>query len=479
MNLLGMKRKMLPYGMPLGGGGAIGGGTSSAAPSSSSGGKSAPIAQNNYGSSYSGGQSQSSTPSQGMMGGKSSGMGQGGYGQAPGFQQTAQAQPSFASNPYGGAPDRSFNTTTQQDMMGNRNSNPMSLGQTMQGLRGGKSSGLGQGGYGGAPGFNGQQQGLMGMGGFGQPQYRTMDQPFGGQPNQADAQFTADMGHPVYQDQPQQGMSPVQMQEQQRYQQGMAAGNPYAGTGGPSAPMPQQAMGAAAAQRQMQGGFGPQAQDTSEQAYNMHMATAMYQGTPPSYEQWKQQTTNSHNNVMQQMQGMLGGMGGGYGQQPQFNPYGGDFGTTGGFGGDLGSQTRLGRMGGMGGLNQPQRGFDYRQYQQEQQMNQMRNQYQQQQQRQQFNPYGGGYGQQGISGLQGAYNNMMGQYQQPAQQMPQYGMQGGQRGYRPDFMRAQENLNRVNPSVQKQQQDTQAARIADLEAQLAKYNTTNTNDSRD
>jgi hypothetical protein len=67
------------------------------------------------------------------------------------FQQTAQNQVSFGQSPYAPS-DPSFSTTTQQDMMGNRSSSPMGLGQVMQGLRGG---------------FGGQQQGAMGMGGMG------------------------------------------------------------------------------------------------------------------------------------------------------------------------------------------------------------------------------------------------------------------------------------------------------------------------
>lgn len=45
---------------------------------------------------------------------------------------------------------------------------------------------------------------------------------------------------PYQQGQQQGGMSPVQMQEQQRYQQGMATGDPYAGTGGPGLIAPTQ-----------------------------------------------------------------------------------------------------------------------------------------------------------------------------------------------------------------------------------------------
>ena len=109
------------------------------------------------------------------------------------------------------------------------------------------------------------------------------------------------------------------------------------------------------------------------------------------------------------------------------------------------------------------------------------NPFQQQQfnpfQQQQFNPFQqqfGGFQQQpqGASGLQALFNNMMGQQQQmqqPMQQMPRFQSQALQ--FRPNMQNAQAALSRVKPSVQKQQQDAQAARIAELEAQLAGYNT--------
>lgn len=87
---------------------------------------------------------------------------------------------------------------------------------------------------------------------------------------------------------------------------------------------------------------------------------------------------------------------------------------------------------------------------------------------------GGGYGmpQQGY----GMPQQMPQQgYGMPQMGMPSYGSaQGygmGPMGYRPDMGQVQQNLSRVRPSVQKQQQDAQAARIADLEAQLARFNT--------
>jgi hypothetical protein len=94
--------------------------------------------------------------------------------QQPGFggQQTAQTQPSSTFSPYG-AGDSSVYTTTQQDMMGGNRGGGQGFNQVMQGLRGGKSSGAGQGGYGGAPGFGGQQ-----FGGFQQPQFNPFQQQF-------------------------------------------------------------------------------------------------------------------------------------------------------------------------------------------------------------------------------------------------------------------------------------------------------------
>jgi hypothetical protein len=132
-----------------------------------------------------------------------------------------------------------------------------------------------------------------------------------------------------------------------------------------------------------------------------------------------------------------------------------------------------------GGFQQPQ--FNPFQQQQFNPFQQQFGGFQQQQfnpfQQQQFNPFQqqfGGFQQQpqGASGLQALFNNMMGQQQQmqqPIQQMPRFQSQALQ--FRPNMQNAQAALSRVRPSVQKQQQDAQAARIAELEAQLAGYNT--------
>lgn len=53
----------------------------------------------------------------------------------------------------------------------------------------------------------------------------------------------------------------------------------------------------------------------------------------------------------------------------------------------------------------------------------------------------------------------------------QYGMSQNPLNFRPDMARVQQNLSNVRPSIQRQNQDAQAARIAELEAQLAQYNT--------
>jgi len=81
---------------------------------------------------------------------------------------------------------------------------------------------------------------------------------------------------------------------------------------------------------------------------------------------------------------------------------------------------------------------------------------------------GGGYMPQGMP-----QQRMMPQQGYGQLNMPNYGRFGGQNpmNYRPDMNQVQQNLSRVKPSIQKQEQDAQAARIADLEAQLARYNT--------
>jgi hypothetical protein len=132
-------------------------------------------------------------------------------------------------------------------------------------------------------------------------------------------------------------------------------------------------------------------------------------------------------------------------------------------------------------FQQPQQQFNPFQQQQFNPFQQQQfNPFQQQQfnpyQQQQFNPFQqqfGGFQQQpqGASGLQALFNNMMRQQQQMQQQRPQQmpRFQSQALQYRPNMQNAQAALSRVKPSVQKQQQDAQAARIAELEAQIAQY----------
>jgi hypothetical protein len=82
--------------------------------------------------------------------------------------------------------------------------------------------------------------------------------------------------------------------------------------------------------------------------------------------------------------------------------------------------------------------------------------------------------QQQMGGLQQLLSQMMNRFQPQQRQqrspmgMPQFRSQALQ--YRPNMTQAQQSLSRVKPSVQKQAQDAQAARIAELEAQLAGFN---------
>jgi hypothetical protein len=299
-------------------------------------GKSSPPPQNDYGNSY-----------QPPGGGKSSGLGQGGYGNAPAFNQpTAQTQPSFTYSLYGPADPSTYTTSyPPQSQMG-------------MPMMGGKSSGLGQGGYGMAPGFGNMAN----------------NQEFN-----------------------------LRMQ----------------GSSG-----------------------GAQMQAPTREAYDSFMERAKFApGTQPTYEQWAQSQTNrvaeqaagaeAFNRYQQQSQGRPGTM------SPEMQDY---------YARDRAAQAgRVQRMQGMLGGQQtfapPQP---------------------------QFNPYQspGGYGpQQGASGLQALFDALRGQQITPQRPMPQYGMQPGS-GFRPDMARVQQNLKRVQPSVQKQRQDEQAERIKQLEEEL-------------
>jgi len=485
MNLLGMKRKLLPYGMALGGGSALGAmgaasnSASSAAPSSTGGGKSAPVGQNSYSTPFGGGGNFASGPN--TAGGKSSGLGAGGYGSAPAFQQPQQ--PYIMGQQVNGIANNDANAAIRSAQ------NQPSFTQSPYGMGGGKSSGAGQGGYGGAPGFGGPMGGMGGFGGFGGDPIaeaaRRGDYGLDGSPENAERQrainaqamrgdFSAPTGlggmpspdgmhsgmggmgtfglgggnfqnfaaqNPYAANQMMNFRQQEMAQDNARRQQLIAAtGDPYAGTGGPGAPPPQQRTGGPGAPPPQQGMGDTGSNNAQRSGITPTAGMREAYGMPP------QEGTIGFGNPFPDMPAQRAIMGG-YGQQPQpFDPYG-----------------RMGMGGGYGRM-QPQQQFNP--YQQQQ-----FNPYQQQQQ--QFNPYQ--QQQRGISGLQGLYNNMIGQQQfnpfQQQQMMPQYGMQGGQSGYRPDMTQANAALRRVQPSLQKQGQDAQAARIAELEAQLAGYNT--------
>jgi hypothetical protein len=344
---------------------------SNTTPKAASGGKSAPPTQNNYSPSF-GSQSAAPTSAAPPSGGKSSGLGQSGYGTAPAFEgPTRQDMSSMggkllgggmpmqsgfnqgfnqAGNPNMGSGLTGFSGVFSPEALAFQQANPQNaeanrMAQNaitgMQGdiakqtnnmqqnqgmpMQGGKSSGLGQSGYGAAPGFGGQQ------------------------------------------------------------------------------------LGGLASQRQMQGGFGPQA--PTQDAFNGFRAMT---GSPMNFDQFSQSRGGGFNQQPRQQF-----------QQPQFNPFQQQFG---------------------GFQQQPQ----FNPFQQQQQFQQQP---------------------QGASGLQALFNNMMNQQQQmqrqSMQRMPRFQSQALQ--YRPNMQNAQAALSRVQPSVQKQGQDAQAARIAELEAQIAAF----------
>jgi hypothetical protein len=446
MNLLGMKRKLLPYGMALGGaGGSIGSAlgamgaasnsASSAAPSSSGGGKSAPVGQNNYSAPFAGG---GGAAGPNMGGGKSSGLGAGGYGAAPAFgvlQPTAQTQPSTAQSPFPPTPlNSSVNTTTQQDMMGGNSGGGQGLGQALQSLGmlgGGKSSGAGQGGYGGAPGFGGMNNMLQGqpannLGQFGDPRSG----------NRITPGFENMVNNPEF-------------------------------------------------NMRMRGSSGgAQMQAPTREGYDSFMARAKFApGTQPTYEQWakgqqdraaEQAAGAEAFNQYQMAQPGFGAPPPQQVQQPFVNPrgamspemqayYAQDFANQAiKSGGQRPPQQGMGALGGFGGMGGRFQQPRFNPFQQQQTPESL---------------YAANMGlppppQRGISGLQSLYSNMMNQQQQmqqPMQRMPRFQSQALQ--YRPDMTQAQAALSRVKPSVQKQNQDAQAARIAELEAQLAGYQT--------
>jgi hypothetical protein len=402
-----MKRKLLPYGMPLGGaGGAVGSAMGSMGSASSGGGKSSAPPQNAYGSSY----------------------------QAP------------AANVY----------------------QPSYQGQPAPSSGGGKSSGLGQGGYGMAPGFGGQPQpGMMaprsgqfrtkeqeaaldqqgGMGGFGQ-QIGTLAQPannfgqFGAQTNPLPPPGFENMANnPEFNLRLQGSSGGAQMQAPTK------EGYDF----------------------QMSKGLFPPGTTYEQWAQSQNDKAAEQRAGAEAFSKYREQQFSQQRPGQQpsQMSGMdqmgFGGMGGQQVQQPRSSPFQQQFGSMGG---------GFGRM--------PQQQFNPYQ----QQFNPFQQQFSPFQQQfgrfqppqQQFNPFQqqfGGFQQQpqNISGLQGLFNQMMGQQQMPMQRQPMQQYQDPALQYRPNMQNAQSALSRVRPSVQRQQQDAQSARIAELEAQLARFNT--------
>jgi hypothetical protein len=574
MNLLGMKRKLLPYGMPLGGtGGSIGSalGTmgnafnsaGSAAPSSSGGGgKSSGAGGAGYGGAPSFGGGGGSAPNPNTGGGKSSGLGQGGYGGAPQYTGVNSSPPSqlgalnsiMSGLPVQQTPfNSSVNTTTQQDMMGgNRGGMP---------AQGGKSSGLGQGGYGGAPGLG------VPRSSFNQDFLNSMKSNSAAAAKAANPYgFTAPTGPstqafvPFYNSKtgetymaPGGGYTPPSADwvqgtpgqpSQQPTQGGFNQGfnqfaNPNMGSGlrgfnGTFSPE------AEAFQR-----ANPQPQQPTSQMEDMvrMMGTGAERGTDPAVaDQMRNQLSGMRENFMrnppQQMSSEQFRQSGGFNQPSQFGGFGGR--QLGGFGGMGGQQLggfdpldmtqdaqrqrqmqqqplaeeqaqQQGGMGAAASQRQMQGGFgpqapntSEQAYRQHMAMANYRGggapSYEQwkSQQENRFSGMGGlgrslgnipgnpGFPdprtrnqqpQQNMQGIQDLFSRMMGQFQQQQmpQQMPRF--QSPALGYRPDMTQAQQSLGRVRPSVQKERQDSQAARIAELEAQLAGYqNPTNSSD---
>jgi len=183
MNLLGMKRKLLPYGMPLGG---FGGAAGSAMGAIS---KSLPT--------------NSNTNSPAPSGGKSSGAGLGGYGAAPafggqqqpqgGFNQLNDVNSMFRGMPISGTDSKLFDgqqpTAQTQPSFGLGGG-----GASGPNMGAGKSSGLGQGGYGMAPAFGGDR-GQPGFGG--DPRFSG---PMGGQQPGAPMSFDEFSKNDMFQD---------------------------------------------------------------------------------------------------------------------------------------------------------------------------------------------------------------------------------------------------------------------------------------
>jgi len=489
MNLLGMKRKLLPYGMPLGGaGGAVGSAMGSMGSASSGGGKSSAPPQNAYGSSYQAPAANVYQPSyQGQPapssgGGKSSGLGQGGYGMAPGFG--GQPQPGMMAPRSG-----QFRTKEQEAAL------------DQQGGMGGQ--------FGTTGGFGGDLGASTRLGGMGAAaDKRAMLGGFGPQaPDTSQERYNQMMAVSNFRG----GAAPSYEQWKQQTEnpfsgiKGMGGFGQQIGTlaqpannfgqfGAQTNPLPPPGFENMANNPEfnlrLQGSSGgAQMQAPTKEGYDFQMSKGLF---PPgtTYEQWAQSQNDKAaeqragaeafskyreqqfsqqrpGQQPSQMSGMdqmgFGGMGGQQVQQPRSSPFQQQFGSMGG---------GFGRM--------PQQQFNPYQ----QQFNPFQQQFSPFQQQfgrfqppqQQFNPFQqqfGGFQQQpqNISGLQGLFNQMMGQQQMPMQRQPMQQYQDPALQYRPNMQNAQSALSRVRPSVQRQQQDAQSARIAELEAQLARFNT--------
>jgi hypothetical protein len=344
-----------------------------------------------------------------------------GYPAAPGFNQQPQVSPTQPG--MGGL--NSTNTTTQADMMGG-----MGGGMPpMQGTQGGKSSGLGEAGYPAAPGFGGSPT-----------------NPFLGMPiSSVNSTTQADMMG---------GNRDGGMPPMQALQGGKSSGlgglgyQAAPGFGGSLSGLTPQQRGVSLASPEMERIRFQNAINNPTNQPDPVKLQALQQD--PRLMQMQQAQVQP---MQQQMMGAI---------QPTFTsspgmPFGGVGGRP-----FASQQTPEGYQAmqdyyAQDRINQANRG---RPPMQQQPMQQPMQQFQQAQVQPMQQP-------QNISGLQGLMDKMRGQ-QKPIQQprqMPKFQSKALQ--FKPNTQNAQAALSRVKPSVQKQNQDAQAARIAELEAQIA------------
>lgn len=427
MNLLGMKRKLLPYGMPLGGGGAALGAQAT---------------------------NTTATPSSG----KSSGAGQGGYGAAPGFSGQPQQGGFFGGNSMGSFGQQ---PTTQQQMQAYQpQQSQRQISPQQQSMLGGTTQGLplGQqqpsapqsnmdflqnlyqttfnraGDQGGLDYHNQQMQQGMSREDVtrafqNSPEFRQMQAAQQQQQAQQPMQPTMDQ-------QIQQNMGRIQqqLQQQQPIQQNQMGMLDSLNRGLPIQRQTQQAP------QSTFPGFGEQTRPAVSSA-----------NTTTS------QDVLGRNQGMQQQGGIFGGKSSGLGGQ--------GYGNAPGFG-----QSDSAVMPSFFPQSPPLSSINTTTSQDVLGRNQNM---QQPMQQGPMGGFGGVFGPnqqpQTISGLQGLFNNMRNQNQmlrgQQQNQMPNFQSQALQ--FIPNMQNSRAALSRVKPSVQGQQQDAQAARIAELEAQLA------------